>query len=392
MNPEHYTVPFLLTLLTGDNGSETKARACQQLAIIGGPEAVPALAALLADEEVSVCARSALEAISSPTAGAALLEALPRLTGRCLTGAIDSLGVRREVQAVPALQTLVGGALSDAATEALAALGKIATPEALATIQKTLRDGPAALRLPAAHAALTAANVLVHQRANPAVNPLLQAVIAATLPAYIKSAARVLLVAPLVKQRTVRLFDGRSFAGWEGDLTWYRIANGAVIAGRLDRPIPQNEFLSTLADYQDFELRLKVRLVSETGNAGVQFRSQRVPGSREMIGYQADVSADYWGSLYDESRRRTFLVPHPDKALLSRLIRPDAWNDYVIRCEGARIRLWLNSQLTADFIETGPAVPRSGKIGLQIHKGGPSEAWYKDIELDELAPATPTEN
>jgi hypothetical protein len=63
-------------------------------------------------------------------------------------------------------------------------------------------------------------------------------------------------------------------------------------------------FVATIKVYRDFELRLKFRLRGENVNAGVQFRSERVPGSNEMIGYQADMGQHYWGCLYDERRHR----------------------------------------------------------------------------------------
>ena len=46
---------------------------------------------------------------------------------------------------------------------------------------------------------------------------------------------------------------------------------------------------------------------TDKGNSGVQFRSVRVPGT-EMSGYQADIGENYWGCLYDESRRNRVLV------------------------------------------------------------------------------------
>ena len=80
-----------------------------------------------------------------------------------------------------------------------------------------------------------------------------------------------------------------------------------------------------------------------------------LPNSREMAGYQADMAAEYWGGLYDESRRDKFLGK-PDPAAVAKVLKPADWNDYVIRCEGPRIRLWLNGLLTVDFTETDPAM------------------------------------
>jgi hypothetical protein len=343
------------------------------------------LAALLADERLGDYARTALEAIPAPAAGEALRQALPKLKGRQLTGAVDSLAVRRETAAVPDLIALLRGPArvaesGELASGVLAALGRLATEEAIEAIRAALADGPAAHRVPAAQAALAAAEVLLQTDRRPAAARLLEALVAAALPAPLHVAGVNL------RERSARrrLFDGKTLTGWEGDLTWFRVADGAVIAGSLDKPIPQNEFLCSTRQFGDFELRLKVRLVAGKGNGGIQFRSQRVPNSREMAGYQADVADGYWGGLYDESRRAIFLGRRAEPAALKEILKPGDWNDYVIRCEGPRVRLWLNGLLTTEFTETDAAIPRTGHLGLQIHGGAPAEACYKDLEILEL--------
>ena len=318
--------------------------------------------------------------IAAPAAGAALRQALPSLDGRRLAGALDSLGVRREVVAVPELCRLAAGPADDAAVDALAALGKLATPEALDCLRAALQNPDGGRRLAAGHAALAAADVLLKQKDAKAATGMLDALATAKLPAHVTSAAAAL--ASRAARR--RIFDGKSIAGWEGNLKWFRIDEGVVAAGSMTQPIPQNEFLCSISQYADFELRIKVRMVNGKGNGGVQFRSTRVANSREMAGYQADMGSEYWGGLYDENRRNTFLGKRPDPAAVAKVLKPADWNDYVIRCEGPRIRLWLNGLLTVDFTETDAAAAPSGHLGLQIHSGAPSEAWYKDIEIEEL--------
>lgn len=186
--------------------------------------------------------------------------------------------------------------------------------------------------------------------------------------------------------KPIRLFDGRTFRGWEGDTrhTW-RIADGAIVGGSLYETVPHNEFLCTTRPYTNFRLRLRFKLVG-TGfvNAGVQFRSQRLDNPPyEMRGYQADLGPGYWASLYDESRRNKTLVK-PDSALIARILRPDGWNRYEIRAEGRRIRLYLNGQKTVDYTEPDETLPQTGLIGLQIHGGGKAEVAYKEIEMEEL--------
>lgn len=186
----------------------------------------------------------------------------------------------------------------------------------------------------------------------------------------------------------MRLFDGRTFAGWNGDTnrTW-RVQGGALVGGSLKERIPQNEFLCTDRMFTNFVLRLKFKLVGDPAsmNAGIQVRSQRtVQPPNEMIGYQADIGEPaYYGCLYDESRRNRILA-QADQAKLKEVLRRGDWNDYEIRCEGKRIQLFINGLQTVDYLETDPEIPQFGRIGLQIHSGPPAEVAYRDLVLTEL--------
>jgi hypothetical protein len=186
--------------------------------------------------------------------------------------------------------------------------------------------------------------------------------------------------------KAVPLFDGKTFDGWEGPLEVFRIEDGAVVGGSLQKRIPRNEFLSTKKEYRDFELRLKAKLIGKGANGGIQIRSRRVPNGNEMCGYQADMAEGMWGNLYDESRRNKNLAV-PDRKELAKVLRADDWNEYVIRCEGKRIQLWINGYQTVDYTELDGKFEQVGLIGLQIHGGAPSEAWYKDLMIAELPAA-----
>ncbi len=128
---------------------------------------------------------------------------------------------------------------------------------------------------------------------------------------------------------------------------------------------------------------MKFKLLGKGANAGVQFRSQRIPNHHEVNGYQADMGDGWWGCLYDEARRNKILV-RADAKLVDKVLKHDDWNDYRIRCEGKHIQLWLNGQKTVDYTEEDDAIPTKGVIGLQIHGGPPSEAWYKDLTIKEI--------
>jgi HEAT repeat protein len=179
-----------LAVLASDAGLKAKARACQELGDVGGKASVAPLAALLDQEHLADYARSGLEGIKDPSAGRALRDALGKLNGRYLAGAVNSLGVRREVAAVPDLQKLALDPKRGVAAEALASLGMIGNADAAKTLQKVLADGPADLRLPAAHASLVAATLLAKERNVAAARSLLDGVVRAQLPGHVVTAAK----------------------------------------------------------------------------------------------------------------------------------------------------------------------------------------------------------
>jgi hypothetical protein len=183
----------------------------------------------------------------------------------------------------------------------------------------------------------------------------------------------------------VSLFDGKTFAGWEGDTnkTW-RIEDSAIVGGTLQAMVPHNEFLCTRRPFTNFVLRAKFKLIGTEGfvNGGVQFRSQRIPNHFEVSGYQADMGDGWWGCLYDESRRNKVLVKANEA--VNKALKKNEWNDYEIRCQGKRIQLSINGTQTVDYTEADPKIPEFGIIGVQVHGGGKTEASYKDITIEEL--------
>lgn len=182
---------------------------------------------------------------------------------------------------------------------------------------------------------------------------------------------------------SIALFDGQTFNGWNGVNSFFSIKEGSIVAGTLDRPIPQNEFLCTEGRYGDFRLHMEVRMVGAETNAGVQLRTERIPDSNEVIGYQADMGIGWWGSLYDEMRRKRLLAT-ADAETIDRVLDNDGWNTYEMELIGPRVRLWLNGTETVDFTEPDPDIPGDGHICVQIHSGPPGQAWYRSIWLERL--------
>jgi HEAT repeat protein len=103
---------------------------CRQLSIIGTVQSVPILSKMLTNEEYSDMARYALERIPGSAIDAALLEALPKATGKPKIGIINSVGQRRCSQATEALGKLLSDSDETVAVAAAAALGRIANAQA----------------------------------------------------------------------------------------------------------------------------------------------------------------------------------------------------------------------------------------------------------------------
>ena len=107
-----------------------------------------------------------------------------------------------------------------------------------------------------------------------------------------------------------------------------------------------------------------------------------------MFGFQADIGSYkngnlISGSLYDESRRKKFLV-QSDPKLVKEIEKLEEWNTYKIHANGNKIELYLNGKKTCDYTETDPNIETSGFIGLQIHGNSKAEVYYRNIKIQEL--------
>jgi HEAT repeat protein len=129
-----------IATLQSDHSLAEKDAACARLKWIGTPHCVPALAPLLTSDQLSHSARYALESMPGLEAEAALLEALGKTSGSNQVGIINSLAVRRDAAAVPALGKLLSDPDTNSACAAAMGLGRIGAPQALDALQADWRD------------------------------------------------------------------------------------------------------------------------------------------------------------------------------------------------------------------------------------------------------------
>ena len=367
------------------------------LAAVGYPKALPVLEAAADDPNPDVAenALSQLGRWPDPTPIETLLRAVeqartPALRQRALVSVIDLASSAADDAQCPDstivqwLQPAVGAASSAGEKRRiLGVLGHLKTAGSFRILASYLDN--AEFRTEAAAGIVRVAPALAKGVLDSELKNALDTV-AATVPNRdLRERALQLAKTIPMPGPPVSLFDGRSLAGWEGDTTVWRVREQLIVGGSL-KGNPRNEFLATTRSYTNFILHLEYKLVGTQGfiNSGVQFRSVRMTHPpNEMNGYQADIGAGYSGCLYDESRRKKFLARCGDDTI-KRLEKPGDWNRYELRCEGARMQIWLNGEKSVDYSESDPALPQYGLIGLQIHGGNKAEVSFRNLTIQEL--------
>ncbi|MHC4444652.1 MAG: FG-GAP-like repeat-containing protein [Planctomycetota bacterium] len=111
----------------------------------------------------------------------------------------------------------------------------------------------------------------------------------------------VFLFEQMGKPKWLELFNGKDLSNWMGDKSPWSVADGAIV-GKTETGLKKNNFLASKENYDNFVLILDVKLVPDKANSGIQFRSKRLDDNH-VEGYQADIGAGWWGSIYEEHGR-----------------------------------------------------------------------------------------
>lgn len=151
----------LAAVLSTKASNDAKDYVCRRLRIIGTAESVPAIAPLLEDKDLSLSARYALELNPAPQAGKALLDALPKVSGKLKIGMIGSLASRHDAESVAAISKSLTDSDKDIARTAAHALGAIGDADAAKELGEFLPKAPADVKSAATDAYLVCAEKLV---------------------------------------------------------------------------------------------------------------------------------------------------------------------------------------------------------------------------------------
>jgi HEAT repeat protein len=184
----------LAAVLGSDVSVACKQWVCRQLWRIGTEASVPALEKMLADSDPHVveAACYALSRHSSPAVGNALRNALGRANGNGLVAVINLLGDRRDAGCAGQLAKL-GAGTGDAAEPAMAALGKIATPEAVRVLSGLHAHGEGKRHTSTAHTLLQSAQELAARGEIAAATAVYKQLTAASEPPHIRRGASLAL-------------------------------------------------------------------------------------------------------------------------------------------------------------------------------------------------------
>ncbi|MCA9200991.1 MAG: HEAT repeat domain-containing protein [Planctomycetales bacterium] len=149
----------LIAVIKGNGTRNGKETACRKLRLVGTSAAVPALAELLGNAELSHMARYALESMPCEEAGNALRHAVGSVAGKLKQGVIGSLGVRAEDSSVSLLAGLLSDSDTHVAKSAAVALGAIRSSAAAKALSAATTTGEVALAV--ADASLACAEKLL---------------------------------------------------------------------------------------------------------------------------------------------------------------------------------------------------------------------------------------
>ncbi len=172
----------LIAILKSDAPGGDKALACKRLAVYGSEVAAPELGKLLTDEKLASWARIALEAIPGKASDEALRSAAGSLKGRLLVGVINSLGIRRDQEAVTMLIGELKSSDVEVASAAAVALGSIGGETASTELAKAIDSSTDVVRSAVAEGCILSAEQFMSQSNSKRATELYDLVRKAALP------------------------------------------------------------------------------------------------------------------------------------------------------------------------------------------------------------------
>lgn len=185
------------------------------------------------------------------------------------------------------------------------------------------------------------------------------------------------------KEKPQRLFNGKNFAGWEGNTDkYFSIEKGEIVARNSAKDAPAvSNYLLTKKKYRNFRLVYEGKLAKSKMHSGIAIWGRKYETGGEPFSYQGHLVMfpSNWG-FWDLYRRNSI---YRDDGRAKKADNKD-WNRMEILAIGDRIRLAVNGKLVADWKDPRPELCGEGPIGLQLHSNRVAqEVRFRGLILSE---------
>lgn len=190
-------------------------------------------------------------------------------------------------------------------------------------------------------------------------------------------------------EKPVKLFDGKSFDGWEGNTgeggtpKYFTIKDGIIVARNEKENAPKvSNYLLTKKPYRNFRLLLEGKLVESKMHSGVAIWGKKFEKDGEKNSYQGHLVMFPSGWGFYDLFRRNMIYPDDGRA---KKADNGGWNRMEILAIGNRIQLGVNGQAVADWSDPKPELCEAGPIGLQLHSNPnvAQEVRFRGLILSE---------
>ena len=229
------------------------------------------------------------------------------------------------------------------------------------------------------------------------------------------------------------MFDGATLNGWDGDKSFWRVENGAIVVeSTCEKPTGTIYLVWQGGEPADFEMKLEMKGEGGRVNSGVQYRGAILPPRQsgpprkstatcpsgkpagtpptlesqakwDMLGAQFDFDGQnrYSGQYYEQATGRgiiawrgqvvrteegkapRLLATLGDKDELGGYVKVEDWNQFHIIARGTSMTHIINGHVMAVLIDDDPTKFRkSGLIGFEIE--GTGKIYIRNIWLKKL--------
>ena len=178
----------------------------------------------------------------------------------------------------------------------------------------------------------------------------------------------------------ISLFNGRSLDGWkksDEQRSGWKIEDGALVASG---PLSH---LFTESSFKDFHFKADVKTVPGS-NSGIYFHTKYQASGFPKYGYESQINVTHrdpqkTGSLYNVAK------------VTKTTTKDNEWWIHEIIVRGRKVEVRINGRTVVDYSEpadkSGTVKLSGGVFALQAH-GGPSVAYFRNIKVKPLLPAT----